>query len=117
MRTILIVLTTMLFCACQVPPKEGEWYEHKGTRQRIQLRMVGTGKDCFEMVNRLADSQNAVFRETRGYDPFTVVYDSSHAQTHCVVFFNEGDILSRYFTTTYTIITAEQLRRDYTLVE
>lgn len=44
MKTIFIVLS-FLFIGCSSHPKVGDWYEHKGTKERIKIEFVGRGID------------------------------------------------------------------------
>jgi len=117
MKKCLFTLFLIIATSCDLEPQSGQWYEHRGTRERVQLKHVGSGEQCFRVARTVAEGQNEVFRKTRGYEPFHVSYDTNKAKSRCVFFSEEGDVTRKFFMTYYRIIPIQDLKRDYTLVE
>ena len=113
MRSCIAVLAISLM-ACSSGPKEGQWYEHKGTRERIKISSVGRGDQLKQFLDRFIQDDNKITRETRGYDMSSLVYDSTNATEECVSFekHHPGLLWWRWY-----IIPVRKLGEDYSLVE
>ena len=60
-RTALLL--SLLLIACSTP-KSGDWYEHKGTRERVRVSSVGLGKDIYRSWKRNLESEIDIFKTT-----------------------------------------------------
>jgi hypothetical protein len=99
MKTILLFIS-LIFVGCQNHPQKGDWYEHKGTRERVQVENVGTGKSL-EMKLRLTLS--SVYH-----------YYQTDSLVRCVSFQKvEGPIPYSQ----HNIIPVDEFKQDYQLIE
>jgi hypothetical protein len=120
MNKILSILSFVILLSlisCKNLPKEGEFYEHKGTKDRIKIQYFGNGQSAYKYCRSMAKDQNNIYKKSRGYEPIKIKYSDIDSIKECVVFFQEGDIKSNTFVTYYNVITAEELQKDYILVQ
>jgi hypothetical protein len=111
---ILIIAFALCIVSCDSGPQTGQWYEHKGTKERIKVTSVGSGQQLKQLMVRVIADDNKITRSTRGYSMSSLVYDSSNANQDCIAFekHHPGLLWWRWY-----IIPVKQLREDYSLVQ
>jgi hypothetical protein len=105
------------FISCNNIPKEGKYYEHKVTRERVKIQYVANGKNAQKYCISMAKDRNNIYKKSRGYEPIKIKYSDIDSLKECVVFFQEGDNTNMSFITYYNVVPAEEFQKDYILVE
>jgi hypothetical protein len=116
MKTFLLFMGLFLV-GCQSHPKDGDWYEHKGTRERYQIKNIGTGASLNHSFEGILEVHKKVFSKGGYYLPPNCHYDISDSNKDCVVF--EETIMFRdpYRYIQFTIVNEDKLSQDYQLVK
>ena len=112
-----MLLFYLLLTSCSSNPKADQYYEHRGTRERVKIEYVSDGKKAAAFCQQLADDLNSVFMKSRGISPFKLRYNDADSTKECVVFFEQGDITRVVLLTYYNVVPVEQFLVDYKLVE
>jgi hypothetical protein len=115
--SILSFVVLLSLVSCKNLPKEGEYYEHKGKKDRVKVQYVGNGQSAYKYCKSMAKDQNNIYKKSRGYEPIKIKYSDIDSMKECVVFFQEGDIKNTAFVTYYNIVATEEFQKEYIPVE
>ena len=110
----IIILCMLFFVGCNSHPKVGDWYEHKGTRERVNVEFVGLGKLANEYCQkRLEDYKNIVPKDLQITTKYMVTYFESDSDKICLVLKTRQDMIRP----SWWVMDKEMLDGDYKLVE
>lgn len=106
---LLLEIIFLLSIGCAAP-QSGQWYEHKGTRERIQITNTGYGWKLAEITRKISKEA----KDRKSPITFFLSYDEADSTTECVSFdvHHPGLIWWKTY-----VISVEKLKQDYSRVE
>ena len=117
MKRLIFSLCALLFLSCH--PREGDYYENRGTKERVSILSVGSGHQLFPLASRICLSDNKITQETRGYDMSRVEYNADDSLTVCILFFSPDEMTKSakgFGIVRYQIISRHDFLQDHSLV-
>lgn len=100
----------LFLIGCNPGPKGGEWYEHKGTRDRIHIVSVGKGADLKKDLQGMVDKMKGY----RSPTVYFVRFDAEDSEKQCVEFEKHHPGLLWW---EWHVISVDKLNRDYSIVK
>ena len=80
---VILTVILLILIGCSSHPKAGDWYEHKGTRERIKILVVGNGREIAKRYatdyayisgSGIYDNEECVAWEGTGSDDMPILY-------------------------------------------
>lgn len=117
MKTFPLILFLVLFIGCQSHPKAGDWYEHKGTRERVQVSDVETWKFHYEVGTNYVNTGNKISWDVyKIKEMHSLDCDKEDSLKECINFITFRNTRGYNFST-FHIISMEKLKQNYQLIE
>lgn len=115
MRRICFAVLVIII-GCQ-SVKEKDWYEHKGTKERIQILSIDNGKLLSKVGNDFINEQNKIGWEVyKIKNMHRLAYEPADSLSECVSFITTNNVRG-YLFIKFNIVNVNNLKSNYKLIE